>query len=338
MRDSDAQLEALEQLAHEALKAWDLDVAAVKLYSQSENTVYRIETTKHEVYALRVHRADYHSLAALESEHVWTSALASAGLSVPQALQTRDGGAYFTVALPNHNQTHHAGLVKWIGGTTLSQNLRNNPGAAEVSEVYETLGGIIADFHLASARWSIPAGFKRHSWDAQGLMGEEPFWGRFWEVDAATDSECDELLATRNQILECLLTLSQDTDVYSMIHADLNANNVLREGDRLTVIDFDDAGFGWHAFDLAVAVWDRIDTLNKTAQFDLAYTALLKGYQCRRPDSEDVLAQVPLFLVVRSLMLLRWMQDRPEAGYVPIIQKVVQLALAQARDLDYACG
>lgn len=142
--------------------------------------MFRIEAADHDVYALRVHRADYHDLAALESEHVWTSSLAAAGLLVPQAVQTRAGRSYTTVALPNSDQSRHVGLVKWIGGDTLSQNLDDNIEAAEVSAVYEALGEIIADFHLASARWSIPAGFKRHGWDAQGLMGEQPFWGRFW--------------------------------------------------------------------------------------------------------------------------------------------------------------
>ena len=112
-------------------------------------------------------------------------------------------------------------------------------------------------------------------------------------------------------------------------------NNVLREGDRLSVIDFDDAGFGWHAFDLAVAVWDRMDELNRNTHFQLAYDAMLMSYQNPQPDCEKVVENVPMFLLVRSLMLLRWMQDRPEAGYTPMIPKLVQLALAQARDLGY---
>ena len=44
-----------------------------------------------------------------------------------------------------------------------------------------------------------------------------------------------------------------------MIHADMHSQNVLIQEDKLSVIDFDDAGFGWYGFDLAVAVWDRLD-------------------------------------------------------------------------------
>ena len=47
--------------------------------------------------------------------------------------------------------------------------------------------------------------------------------------------------------------LERQPAVYSMIHADMHPGNVLVDGDRLTVIDFDDAAWGWHAYDIAVA-------------------------------------------------------------------------------------
>jgi len=325
---------ALTQLAHQALKEWDLDVVDVTLHSQRENTVYRIEAAGGEVYALRIHRDGYHDLAALESEHVWTSALATTGLSVPLAVETLDGRAYATLALPNSEQSRHIGLVKWIGGITLDEYLGEKPDASEVSAVYESLGQLTADLHAATSQWTAPASFKRHAWDAEGLVGEQPFWGRFWEIEAASDDERTALLTIRNRLLAVLSKLPRDADVFSMIHADLNADNVLRDGDKLSVIDFDDAGFGWHAFDLAVTAWDRMDVLNEYGQFELAYEGLLRGYRSRRIDCEPVLEQVSLFLLIRTLMLLRWMQDRPEVGYTPMIPSLVQLALAQAQELD----
>ena len=58
-----------------------------------------------------------------------------------------------------------------------------------------------------------------------------------------------------------------------MIHADLHPGNVVISGDRLHVIDFDDAGFGWHAYDLAVALKDY----QNDPQFDAYQTALIQG-------------------------------------------------------------
>ena len=39
----------------------------------------------------------------------------------------------------------------------------------------------MAAMHNQASAWQPPAGFKRHALDADGLMGEAPFWGPFWE-------------------------------------------------------------------------------------------------------------------------------------------------------------
>jgi Ser/Thr protein kinase RdoA (MazF antagonist) len=326
--------ETLNQLAHTALKQWNIEVASVAFHVQRENTVFRVVAVDGEEFALRVHRHGYHDRAELESEHEWTTALLAAGLSVPRHILTRTNQPYATVSIPNSDQSRHAGLVKWIPGNTLANHLEETPGLSEVSFVYERLGQVIADFHLATVRWTPSPDFKRHALDAEGFVGETPFWGRFWEIEAASDDHRTKLSTIRTQLLDILSGLPQDESVYGMIHADLNADNVLRDGEKLSVIDFDDAGFGWHAFDLAVAIWDRMDAITGQTYFGAAYDALLKGYQRRRSDCGHIIEHVPLFLLIRSLMLLRWMQDRPEAGYTPLIPSLLELALVQANRLS----
>ena len=336
MADPGVDGESLIRLARDALAEWNLDGARLWPHSHRENAVFRVEDVDGGIYALRIHRDGYHDLKALESEQRWCQDLAATGLSIPTSLKTRDGRAYATLSLPDSDQSRHVGLVEWIPGSTLAELLDANPEAAEVSTIYQGLGRLIADFHLASIHWRAPAGFKRHAWDAQGLLGEEPFWGRFWEIDAASDDQRAELLSIRNKLLKLLSQFGKDRNVYGMIHADMNMENVLRAGDRIFVIDFDDAGFGWHAFDLAVAVWDRIEGPDERSQFELAYDALIEGYRSRRPDCDGIVERVPLFVLMRTLMLLGWIQDRPETGRGALIPYLLELALAQIRELDLA--
>jgi len=178
MTDYQADREALNRIARTALEDWDIDIASVTFHFQSENTVFRVVDADGEAFALRVHRDGYHDLAELESEHAWTSALASAGLSVPQAVLTRDGQAYTTITLPGSDQTRHVGLVKWIPGTTLVEHLEKSPEGENVLFVYESLGQVIADFHRASSRWSPPPGDSnatpgmQKAWSAMPLSGD----------------------------------------------------------------------------------------------------------------------------------------------------------------------
>ena len=331
---SPAAPEALALLAANALAEWGIEGSHVALHTQSENTVYRVVTPGNEVLALRVHRQGYHTLEELRSEHAWTAALAAAGLGVPEAVPTTDGRAYAEIALPGTDETRQVGMVRWIDGVPLSEHLDRHPSDQDCARAFRGVGEIIADFHTATAAWDAPPGFTRHAWDADGFVGETPFWGRFWEIDAASPAQQSRLGEIRDAMMARLSVLPKTTDAYSMIHADLHPNNVLTDGEALIVIDFDDAGFGWHAFDLAASLWDRLDAIADRPQFDIAYNSIVEGYASKRPDSAHVAEHVPMFLLMRTLMLLRWMQDRPESGHTEMVPALIPFAIGQADALD----
>src|SRR6185437_11237099 len=106
-----------------------------------------------------------------------------------------------------------------------------------------------------------PPGFHRHAWNTTGLMGEQPLWGRFWELEALQPEERRLLERTRGAIA-----------------ADLVPENLLVDDGRLCVIDFDDAGFGWHLFELATSLYFITDG----EAFQLARDALIEGYRSER--------------------------------------------------------
>ena len=60
-----------------------------------------------------------------------------------------------------------------------------------------------------------------------------------------------------------------------MIHADFVAENLMVDGDSVRLIDFDDAGFGWHLFELATALYFEMEE----EHYPDAYRALIEGYR-----------------------------------------------------------
>ena len=324
---------AIFKLAEEAIKNWDVEVKSINLHLQSENTVFKVEGLDGNTYALRVHRRGYHDLEELNSEHVWTSSLSNAGLLVPEAVVTRSGEAYTSVSFLNSSEYRYVGLVKWIEGTILN-DLILDLEEKDVSDVYESLGKVIAKFHKATIAWEKPKDFKRHSFDTDGLLGSKPFWGRFWEAQNATTREREKLSLIRNNITEILSKLPRDINSFGMIHADLHSQNVLIQGKSLSVIDFDDSGFGWYGFDLAVAIWDRLDFTATGCHFDIAYKSLIRGYLEERPNAKDIIETIPTFLLMRTLMIIRWIEDRPESGYEAFIPVLIQASIDQAKQLE----
>ena len=67
--------------------------------------------------------------------------------------------------------------------------------------------------------------------------------------------------------------------------------NVMVDGGSLRLIDFDDAGFGWHLFGLVTALFFLCDE----DYFDSAEAALIEGYRKHRSLTDEDLELLPLF-------------------------------------------
>ena len=305
---SDADLTAI---AERSLPAWGLKPDAMELVSRSENTVFRLDMPDRQRYALRIHRPGYHTLPELESELLWTRALNQAGVRVPVGVRTLDGPGYATIPTPDGESSRAVGLVNWLEGELLSSVLEAEQDESIIAEHYRRIGRVLAAMNDQASQWTPPAEFTRHAFDVPGYVGESPFWGRFWDIPPLTGAQRSLLSGAREKIRQTLNDYGQDRGTYSMIHADLHAHNILIDpSGNLQAFDFDDAGFGWHQYDLAVVLFG----LEDQPYFDAITDALVGGYRSIRPFSNEALSLVPLFLLIRRLVVISWQWDRPELG------------------------
>ena len=321
--------DTLRVIAERALGEWDLQRPQLELISISENTVFRVDTPTGKTYALRIHRPGYHTLQELNSEQMWTAALARAGIGAPVPAMTRDGRGYTSVSTPGSRETRHVGMVEWIEGVELGSVMEQESDEQALTRRYDQLGRIAGKIHNQAANWQIPADFQRHAWDADGFMGDAPFWGPFWVLPELSDAERGLFLDARQAIHRILSDYGKDQGTYSLIHADLHAWNLLVNGDELHAIDFDDAGFGWHQYELAVALTGHQDS----PHFEAVRDALIAGYRSERPLSDEAVELLPMFLLIRSLAWLGWVNERPEHGSPEGVRRVIGVACAQAEAL-----
>ena len=298
--------DASRDAAIRALSDWDINVKFVDPLTMTENIVFKVTDQSGRAYVLRLHRPGYHTLKELISEQRWATALLDAGLDVPVPRTTRSGQAYTLIDLGDEHR--YVGLLEWVDGVPMQTLIENTTDPGFMIQSFSMLGQIMAECHNQAVSWTLPEQFGRHSFDADGLMGEAPFWGRFWESALLTTAQQAYFDRLRLHIHAVLLSLGKDAATYSLIHADLHPNNIVVDGERLHVIDFDDSGFGWHQYDIAVALFHY--------QFDQPYDqlldALVRGYRKARPISDAALAHVPLFLLIRSLVSIGWISARPE--------------------------
>ena len=294
--------------ADAALKSFPIDAARLTLVSLAENVTFKVTDRAGRAYVLRLHRPGYHTLDELVSERAWIRALADAGIDVPSAVSARDGRDYVPVTVPATGEQRYAGMLRWTEGRLLSEVLAETSDDKVVEDYFAQLGVLTASMHNQASAWRPPPGFRRHALDSDGLMGEAPHWGPFWEHRSLSPAERTLLLEARARMHERLLQLRREPAVYSLIHADMHPGNILVDGDRLIVIDFDDAGFGWHQYDIAVVLtyWQ---SKPNAAEIERAF---LGGYRATRPVPDEALAAIPMFRLIRWMASIGWFHQRPE--------------------------
>lgn len=294
-------LQAFRSTAERALSAWDIDVASLEFVVARENAVFRASRHDGRWVAVRVLRPGYHDDAELESEVEWTTALAAAGIDTPAPVAARDG-RHFVAALGDDGVERTVGVVEWIDGEPLAASLLDERGI----DVCRQLGELMARMHEHAEWWTPSPSFTRHRLDADGLLGDEPWWGRFWEVPEIDPAQRLAIDAARRELRQVLDRLGTSHPTFSLIHADLLPQNVLVRNGSPFVIDFDDAAFGWHHYDMAVSLYDIADPDARAQR----RAALLEGYRRVRAFSAADEAVLPAFHVLRQLQVIGWLHPR----------------------------
>ena len=295
----------------QAAEHWPQITAPPVLFMQRENAVYWVETTQGP-HALRLHRPGYHAASTLRSELDLMAMLAGQGMQVPHPARTVRGGYLATMG------GRYASLLTWLPGQPMGRSGQplQQQGPARAA-LFHAIGAQMGRMHRLCDAWTPPPGFQRPVWDIEGLLGETPFWGRFW--DCGTPSERTLLTGFRKNAAEMLRSEILD---FGLIHADLVNENVLVDGGDVHFIDFDDSGFGFRLFDLATTLYKAIDE----ADYPALQAALLQGYATQR--ALPYLRLLPLFITLRALTYLGWIAARiTEPGMPAKVATYAALAL-----------
>ncbi len=285
-------------LAKRAIAKWPLTVTGLTLAAHRENAVFRV-TAKEGNYALRLHRQGYRTDVELQSELHFMTALAEADIGVPTPVASRRG------LRVEHQEQTQVSLLTWLPGRPLGTtgvplDLQDRLGT------FERLGHLIATMHMATDAWQQPQGFTRQAWGLDGLLGEQPQWGRFWDNPFLKADEKTVLSLAREKLKDNLSSRPFDM---GLIHADLVSENILLDGDQLRVIDFDDSGWGYRLQDVATALVKH----ESEPDFAALKQALFAGYCSLRNLN---IVEVETFLLLRHLSYVGWIVPRmaDEAG------------------------
>ncbi|HTO84540.1 MAG TPA: phosphotransferase [Methylomirabilota bacterium] len=296
-------LARLQRMALAASSRYDLSPrSTATLVNLSENATYRIDDPDSGGKAiLRIHRVGYHSYAAINSELQWMAALRrDAGLETPEAIPARDGTVIQTLLSPELRDPRHAVMSKFMTG--------HEPPEDELVAPFERLGEVSARMHEHAKRWPLPPGFTRHTWDYETALGSRPIWGR-WQDGMGMNPAREAVLGRMSEAIRRRLErYGKPRERFGLTHADIRLANLLIEGTRTKVIDFDDCGFSWYLYDLGTA----LSFIEHRPDVPALVDAWLSGYHKVVTLSAEERAEIPTFIMLRRLLLVAWIGSHAE--------------------------
>lgn len=296
-----AEIARLEEAVLTNLQIWDIpDPARITLLNVSENATFRVDAPGRAPLVIRIHRPGYHTAAEIESELAWIAALRrDRVVPVPAPLPTTSGKAL--ARLQTANGPRHAVAFGFVAG--------REPSPEDPLETgFRDLGAITARLHAHARDWVRPAGFTRKTWRFDTTVGPAALWGD-WRAGLGLGADGRAVLERVSVALERRLAAwGTGADRFGLIHADLRLANLLVDAGRITVIDFDDCGFGWHGFDFAAA----ISFFETDPQIPALQDAWVEGYRSVAAMSAAAEAMLPVFVMLRRLQLTAWVASHAE--------------------------
>jgi Ser/Thr protein kinase RdoA (MazF antagonist) len=315
-----AQVRRLRELAENAVSRFPIRVKALKFVNHGENTTFKAVAKDGRSYLLRIHRTGYHTTAGIQEELNWLSYLSKlSGVPVPKPIRSKGGRWIEAVPGPGLSAERDCCLFEWIDGRFISKSVKP-------SHLYK-IGQVIAE--LQSLQPQHRARY-RPRWDAEGLVGEKAKFGSIESLKGVRPEQHEILRQARRLVFAKLRKFERDFPKrQGLIHADLHFGNILAVGSDFGVIDFDDCGHGFHAYDLVIPLMSVESVLGEKNKGRLPEfkEALISGYTTQREwDAHDEKI-FPHLIIARRLALLGWLGTRSDN---PRLRKFFKGAVARA--------
>ena len=288
------QVYKLRKLADTALEKFGFNQYRLTLLQHLVNTTFRLDCNQGR-YLVRIHRARRRT--AVASELAWLEALAHETIVPVQTPQRSLDGKMIVVGeqigVP---EPYPVTVLSWLEGQIFPQDHRS-------PHHFYRLGQLVAKLHHHAQHWTPAFELDRPLYDSTSVLRTDDVFGE----EAVTYKQLPEdvqehLQRLHERLQEVEQRLGKSPNQFGLIHSDLSFGNVLFTAEEVLPIDFDDCGFGYYLYDLAVILagpWER-------PGFQQRRDALLRGYReiCELPDEH--LNHIPTLMAMRASSLGQW--------------------------------
>jgi Ser/Thr protein kinase RdoA (MazF antagonist) len=306
-------IKELETFSLQILASYPIEVKSAVSINYEYNATLKIETTDGRLFALRINTNSPRTPENLMAEIAFVRLLGADGrVRVPQPIKNIDGSFYTSVLHEPSQRTFHCVLYSWIEG----EELEDEP----TDDQLKAMGVAMATMHLVAPTFELPHGATLPTFD-------DPLW---WTEDFLLSEKSVLDASAKDLISRALSAIKEGVAKFYLnatpmiIHADMHGGNVLWNEDHLSVIDFDDCGFGLPIQDFATALY-YFDTPEQDAAFK-------EGYQSVAPLPECSEREMKMFFLQRRIVLLNYLYETSNLEHKSMIPEYQEETLRRIKN------
>ncbi|MEM1058263.1 MAG: phosphotransferase [Verrucomicrobiota bacterium] len=285
---------------------WELDADSPRLLRDGHNHVYEARTPGGEPLIVKVTDGALREAVDLESELFWLAGLAERGCAVPTPVPARDGRSF--ASYQDGERTFHAALFQRLEGNTLD---RPDPAIWDNPVFQREFGRLLGQLHRATDEIDFPPRLVRKQWYQDVEMMVPPTMPPVYDAGVISQMHAHQ------QKMRALADQATPP-AYGLSHCDLIGPNVLRDGDRLWMLDFEMGCQHWRVIELAVLVlffhvllvWKLPDSSPETVHTLLQN--LLAGYRQEHALDAAQLEMLPDTIGLRESFVYMVARPTPE--------------------------
>jgi Ser/Thr protein kinase RdoA (MazF antagonist) len=324
---------SLTQIAKLALNHYGFGDTKPVLLEDLTNVVYRIqplrqrhqpsvrgvETMDNEGFVLRIHAPGQHSTRAIYEELQWLLAIRrDTSLIVPTPVPAPDGSLVQEIPVPGEPTPRQCVLFHWVPGIFQDETL--------TPQDVQRVGAFMAQLHCHAEQFitsRTPQPTRR------ALFCDVHTWLHTPRQVAIyySSEELAVFAAAAQRVQTAICQLGEGKDVFGFIHADLHQWNYIFHHEEVCAIDFDDCGWGYYTYDMAVT----LSYLEARPAFPTLQEAFLRGYQRVRPLPRSYPECLEVFLAARILLMVPWLLHLPQLSSVAWGPAYLQQAVGRLR-------
>jgi len=283
----------LRKVVSAALENYPLDFARLRLITNSQNGVFRLDARDGKKYVMRVCLPQSQAREGIQLETAWLEALQrDTDLLLPSPIPTHSGELYCQVSAPGVPEARYCVLFSWVPGRTLDEGLN--------LENMQRFGALAARLHQHAVTFQPPAELKiRYRYDRIFPFDEPVLLFEPGFTHLLPPPRLEIFRYAFDRVRQAIERLKASGEPMRLLHGDLHRWNVKVFRRRLGVLDFEDMMLGWPVQDIGTTLlyfYGDEDYLSNREAFQ-------DGYLSVTPWPETVEGEVDTFIAGRNLVL-----------------------------------